>query len=72
MFIDLSFVLNFDDFFVVDGYFQGCVWGVFDKDGKKDYYGILNFVIFEIVVVVVKEVIDGIFIFFKYVCGFFM
>ncbi|KAK4679488.1 hypothetical protein QC764_204600 [Podospora pseudoanserina] len=57
---DPSSVPNFDDLPAVDGHPQGCAWGVFDKDGKKDHYGTLNFVTPEIVAAVAKEVTDGI------------
>ena len=29
----------FDDLPKVDGEPQGCIWGIFDKDGKKDEIG---------------------------------
>lgn len=67
---DPSSVPNFDDLPAVDGHPQGCAWGVFDKDGKKDHYGTLNFVTPEIVAAAAKEVTDGISISLKYVCGF--
>ena len=30
---------NFDDLPKVEGQPQGCLWGIFDKDGKKDEIG---------------------------------
>ncbi|KAL5360475.1 hypothetical protein BJX96DRAFT_165190 [Aspergillus floccosus] len=33
---------DFDDLPPVPGMPQGCTWGIFDQDGKKDLYGTLN------------------------------
>ncbi|KAF2226142.1 hypothetical protein BDZ85DRAFT_279791 [Elsinoe ampelina] len=33
---------NFEDLPIVQGQPQGCLWGFFDKDGKKDELGTLN------------------------------
>ncbi|KAH7027320.1 uncharacterized protein B0I36DRAFT_246750 [Microdochium trichocladiopsis] len=38
-----SQVPDFDDLPRVEGMPQGCAWGLFDKDGKKDLLGTLNF-----------------------------
>ncbi|KAK4139803.1 putative cyclase-domain-containing protein [Dichotomopilus funicola] len=51
---------DFDDLPKVEGQPQGCAWGVFDKDGKKDVFGTLNFLTPEIVAAASKEVKDGI------------
>ena len=39
---------------------QGCAWGVFDKDGKKDVYGCLNNVTQEVQKAAYKEARDGV------------
>lgn len=36
-------VPDFDNLPKVEGMPQGCAWGVFDKDGKKDLLGTLNY-----------------------------
>ena len=38
----MSNLPNFDDLPAVPGMPQGCAWGIFDKDGKKDNLGCLN------------------------------
>ncbi|MBE7179646.1 MAG: hypothetical protein INR71_00265 [Terriglobus roseus] len=52
-------VPDFDDLPKVEGMPQGCTWGLFDKDGKKDVYGTLNFLTPDVVKEAVKEVKDG-------------
>jgi hypothetical protein len=39
---------------------KGSAWGVFDKDGKKDVYGTLNFITPETILAANKEVQLGI------------
>jgi hypothetical protein len=51
---------NFDDLPKVDGMPQGCAWGVFDKDGKKDVYGALNILTPEVVKSAYSELKDGV------------
>jgi hypothetical protein len=58
---------DFDDLPKVEGMPQGCAWGVFDKDGKKDVYGTLNFLTPQIVLAAAAEVKEGISISLKHV-----
>lgn len=51
---------DFDDLPRVEGFPQGCAWGVFDKDGKKDMLGTLNLLTPEIVASAAKEIKDGV------------
>ena len=51
---------NFDDLPKVEGMPQGCAWGVFDKDGKKDVYGTLNILTPDVVKSAYKELKDGV------------
>jgi hypothetical protein len=51
---------NFDDLPKVDGMPQGCAWGVFDKDGKKDVYGALNILTPDVVKSAYSELRDGV------------
>lgn len=53
-------VPDFDDLPKVEGMPQGCAWGVFDRDGKKDTYGTLNFLSPEVVKAAASEVKDGV------------
>ncbi|KAK4138442.1 hypothetical protein BT67DRAFT_446563 [Trichocladium antarcticum] len=53
--MDPSAFPDFDDLPKVEGQPQGCAWGIFDKDGKKDVYGTLNFLTPEIVAAAAKE-----------------
>lgn len=53
-------VPDFDDLPKVDGMPQGCAWGVFDKDGKKDVYGTLNLLTPDVVAAAASEVKDGV------------
>ncbi|CAH0050556.1 unnamed protein product [Clonostachys solani] len=55
-----SSVPDFDDLPKVDNMPQGYVWGLFDKDGKKDLLGTLNFLTPDIVQAAAAEVKDGI------------
>ncbi|KXX78778.1 hypothetical protein MMYC01_204421 [Madurella mycetomatis] len=58
--MDPKSVPDFDDLPKVEGQPQGCAWGVFDKDGRKDVFGTLNFLTPEIVAAAAAEVKDGI------------
>lgn len=60
-------VPDFDNLPNVEGMPQGCAWGVFDKDTKKDVLGTLNFLTPRIVKAAAAEVRDGISISLKYV-----
>ncbi|KAL2263512.1 hypothetical protein VTK26DRAFT_6413 [Humicola hyalothermophila] len=51
---------DFDDLPKVEGQPQGCAWGVFDKDGKKDVFGTLNFLTPKVVAAAAAEVKDGV------------
>ncbi|KAJ5613341.1 hypothetical protein N7510_006535 [Penicillium lagena] len=51
---------SFDDLPPVEGMPQGCAWGVFDVDGKKDVYGTLNLLTPEVVKAAATEVHEGI------------
>ncbi|KAK7701244.1 hypothetical protein SLS57_011809 [Botryosphaeria dothidea] len=53
-------VPDFDDLPKVEGMPQGCAWGVFDKDGKKDVLGTLNLLTPSIVAAAASEVKEGI------------
>jgi hypothetical protein len=61
-----SSVPDFDDLPPVKGMPQGCAWGLFDKDGKKDLRGTLNFLTPEVVAAACKEARDGVSISLKY------
>ncbi|KAB2573750.1 hypothetical protein DBV05_g7551 [Lasiodiplodia theobromae] len=53
-------VPDFDHLPSVEGMPQGCAWGVFDQDGKKDIFGTLNHLTPEVVAAAAKEAKDGI------------
>ncbi|KAH9897481.1 hypothetical protein F4778DRAFT_236545 [Xylariomycetidae sp. FL2044] len=55
-----SQVPDFDDLPPVEGMPQGCAWGIFDKDGKKDLIGTLNFLTPSVVKEAFKEARDGV------------
>lgn len=57
---------NFDRLPKVEGMPQGCAWGVFDKDGKKDVYGTLNILTPDVVKAAVSEVTEGVSVSLKY------
>jgi hypothetical protein len=59
-------VPDFDDLPPVEGMPQGCAWGVFDKDGKKDVYGTLNLLTPDVVKAAASEVKDGVSVSLKY------
>ncbi|EXL60845.1 hypothetical protein FOCG_00121 [Fusarium oxysporum f. sp. radicis-lycopersici 26381] len=52
-------VPDFDSLPPVKGIRKGCAWGVFDKDGKKDYLGCLNFLTPSVVQEAYREAYDG-------------
>lgn len=56
----------FDGLPEVSGMPQGCAWGVFDKDGKKDIFGTLNLLTPEVVKSAYAEAKDGLSISLKY------
>jgi len=51
---------DFDSLPKVDGMPQGCAWGVFDKDGKKDVYGALNLLTPDVVKSAYSELREGV------------
>ncbi|KAJ6017217.1 cyclase [Penicillium sp. IBT 35674x] len=51
---------DFDDLPPVHGMPQGCAWGIFDKDGKKDVFGTLNLLTLDVVKAAAAEVRHGI------------
>lgn len=53
-------VPDFDDLPKVEGMPQGCAWGVFDKDGKKDVIGTLNLLTPDVVKAAAAEVKEGV------------
>ncbi|EXJ60782.1 hypothetical protein A1O7_04935 [Cladophialophora yegresii CBS 114405] len=57
---DYSNLPDFDSLPKVEGMPQGCAWGIFDKDGKKDHLGCLNLLTPAVVKEAVKEVQEGI------------
>lgn len=61
-------VPDFDDLPPVEGMPKGCAWGVFDRNGKKDLNGTLNFLTPDRVKAAAGEVKDGVSISLKYVC----
>lgn len=56
---DYSNIPDFDSLPPVKGMPQGCAWGVFDKDGKKDHLGCLNLLTPNVVQAAFKEARDG-------------
>lgn len=53
-------VPKFDDLPPVPGMPQGCAWGVFDRDGKKDTWGTLNLLTPSVVKAAAAEIQDGV------------
>jgi hypothetical protein len=45
---------------------QGCAWGVFDKDGKKDVLGTVNLLTPDVVKAAASEVQEGVSVSLKY------
>lgn len=60
-------VPDYDDLPTVEGMPKGCAWGVFDKDGKKDLVGTLNFLTPDRVRAAAAEVKDGVSISLRYI-----
>ncbi|KAF5675900.1 hypothetical protein FCIRC_7273 [Fusarium circinatum] len=56
----MNSVPDFDDLPLVEGMPKGCAWGVFDRDGKKDQVGTLNFLTPDVVRNAALEVKDGV------------
>lgn len=57
---DYSNIPDFDSLPKVKDMPQGCVWGIFDKDGKKDHLGCLNLLSPAVVKEAYKEARDGV------------
>lgn len=57
---DYTNLPDFDSLPKVEGMPQGCAWGVFDKDGKKDHLGCLNLLTTKVVQDALKEARDGV------------
>ncbi|KAF1915397.1 hypothetical protein BDU57DRAFT_577030 [Ampelomyces quisqualis] len=55
-----SNIPDFDHLPAVEGMLQGCAWGVFDHDGRKDLRGTLNLLTPEVVAAACKEARDGV------------
>ena len=51
---------DFDSLPKVEGMPQGCAWGVFDKDGKKDHLGCLNLLTQKVIQAAFTEARDGV------------
>lgn len=58
--VDYSHLPDFDSLPKVQGMPQGCAWGFFDKDGKKDHLGCLNLLTPKVVQEAYKEARDGV------------
>ncbi|GAP91484.1 hypothetical protein SAMD00023353_3100880 [Rosellinia necatrix] len=58
--MDVTNIPDFDSLPKVEGMPQGCTWGIFDKDGKKDLLGTLNFLTTEVVKGACAEARDGV------------
>lgn len=56
---DYSNLPDFDSLPKVEGMPQGCAWGIFDKDGKKDHLGCVNLLTPKVVQAALKEAVDG-------------
>ena len=63
---DYSDIPDYDDLPAVKGMPQGCAWGIFDKDGKKDNLGTINLITPEVVKAAVSEVKEGVSVSLKY------
>lgn len=51
---------SYKDIPAVDGMPHGCIWGMFDKDGRKDELGTLNLLTPKVVMAAKQEVQTGI------------
>ncbi|KAI1333218.1 putative cyclase-domain-containing protein [Xylariaceae sp. FL0255] len=58
--MDSSQIPDFDSLPKVEGMPQGCAWGIFDKEGKKDKLGTLNLLTSEVVKGACSEARDGV------------
>ncbi|KAI0385747.1 putative cyclase-domain-containing protein [Hypomontagnella monticulosa] len=58
--MDASDIPDFDKLPKVADMPQGCAWGIFDKDGKKDLLGTLNLVTQSVVKAAYSEARDGV------------
>ena len=58
---------DFDDLPKVEGMPKGCIWGLFDKSGKKDVFGTVNLLTPEVVKAAYAEAKDGISVSLKFV-----
>lgn len=58
--MDITKVPDFDDLPEVKGMPQGCAWGLFDKDGKKDLLGTINFLTQDVIKRAYGEARDGV------------
>lgn len=56
---DFSNLPNFDNLPPVKDMPQGCAWGIFDHDGKKDHLGCVNLLTPAVVQAALKEARDG-------------
>ena len=56
---DYSNLPDFDSLPKVKDMPQGCAWGIFDKDGKKDHLGCLNLLTPAVVANAIKEATEG-------------
>ncbi|KAH8754657.1 hypothetical protein F5882DRAFT_308229 [Hyaloscypha sp. PMI_1271] len=57
---DYSNLPDFDSLPPVENMPQGCAWGIFDNDGKKDHLGCLNLLTPKVVQEAYKEARDGV------------
>ncbi|KAI8635409.1 putative cyclase-domain-containing protein [Xylariaceae sp. FL1651] len=58
--MDISQIPDFDRLPKVKDMPQGCAWGIFDKDGKKDLLGTHNFLTLDVVKGACTEARDGV------------
>jgi hypothetical protein len=58
--MDVTQVPDFDSLPKVKDMPQGCAWGLFDKDGKKDILGTLNLLTPDVVKSACTEARDGV------------
>lgn len=58
--MDSTKVPDFDDLPEVKGMPQGCAWGLFDKDGKKDLLGTINLLTRDVIKRAYGEARDGV------------
>ncbi|KAI1864499.1 uncharacterized protein JN550_008786 [Neoarthrinium moseri] len=58
--MDFDQIPDFDSLPTVDGMPQGCAWGVFDRNGKKDLLGTLNLLTQPVVATACAEARDGV------------